>query len=291
MRKQDHGVRTIGKKSVGVSVVQVLGRGERLHGAVPISVVLSALDLPQVGRLVQRSRGLVLAMAARGQRRELVKVQRARHHERLAGQRVRQDALLARVQDIGAVLGADAAGGAAALGGDGVEDGGDAGPGLRGRRLEVLGQLLRGAVGGRPRSVLGQRAAVGQRRALLLAVGARAVALQLRALHLGLQARVEVAADFARRLAVHVRVQQIAVVRDHARDLGAVERRGLERAAHEEVVIAAGAQVVDLGGIPFHIGGLASGQSLEGRLGQVGLLDGETNAIKVKRVVCCGKSR
>lgn len=132
----------VGEESVGVGVVQVLGSRETLHTAVAVGAVVgSALDLGQVGRLVQGGGGLVLSVASTGQSRQSREVQRAVDHVGLRRQGVGEDTAGARGVDVRAVEVGGTAGGAAALGDDPAEDGGDGA--ARGGRagLEVLGYL------------------------------------------------------------------------------------------------------------------------------------------------------
>lgn len=227
--------------------------------------------------------GLVLVVALGAQRAEGAKVQGARNHEAAGRDCVGEHVALAVAERVGAVLRADARGGAPALGGDLVEDARHGAAGRRRGGLEVLLELGRGPVGGRRRGLAGQGGAVAQRCALGGAARARAVGLDLGA---PLDVVVEVAADLGRGHAVDVRLEDVAVKGHGAVDAGAARGGGQERAADEEVKVATGAEVVHLGGVEIGLDTLTGGEGLEGILSHVGSLDLEADTIKGDLVGC-----
>lgn len=280
----EYEVRTICKQSISVCIIQALLSSQLLQSTIPIAVVVGPPDLPQVRSLVQRSRGLVLSVAPRLEVWQLVKVQRARDHDVLAGQRVRQDRVgrLAVAQLVGAVLLRDARRGAAALVGDLAKNARDGAARRLRRRLEVLDHLGRGPVerglgGGRRDAV-----AVLERLELRLARRARAVRADVGALLLQAPPDVllEVAADLGRGGAVDVVRDGPAVVGDGAVDVGGAEVCGEEGSPDDKVEIAARAEIVDLGRVPFDVDCLSSLERLEGILADVGALDCESEAVE-----------
>lgn len=209
---------TIGKECVAVSVVQALSRGQALDGTVAVAIVLGALNLRQVGCLVECGGSLVLVVALGAQGGQGAEVQVARDHQAAGGDGVGEDVALAVAERVGAVLGAHARGGAAALVRDLVEDIGNGVAGGRRRRLEVLGELGGGAIAGGVGGRLSQLGAVAQGSALRGAAGSCAVGLDL----CPLEVVVEVTANLGRGNTVHVRLQNVAIEGHGAIDAGAV---------------------------------------------------------------------
>lgn len=264
-------------------MVQVLRGGQGAHGSVAVSAVLvgGALDLGQVGHLVQRGGGLVLVVAGARQRRQVAEVQRAVDHVALRGQRVRQHARVARAVHVAAVVARDARAGAAALGGHAPEDGGDgrarAGRGALVVLLELGGRARRRRRLGRQR----ERAAVGQRRA-----GGGEAAAGAVALHDGALGQ-EALARLGRLRAVDGGGDLVGDVGGGAGD---VERVGLgvgEGALGQDVEGAAGGEVVHLGDVERHLDGLAGGDGLEVLLAEVRRGDAEADAVEVDAGLWC----
>lgn len=86
--------------------------------------------------------------------------------------------------------------------------------------------------------------------------------------------------------AVDVRGEQVAVEGDYAVDLVGFRVGGQERAAHEEVKVAAGAQVVDLGRVPLYVDGLAGFESLQCILVDVGPVNLKADAVESNLLGC-----
>lgn len=276
-------VPTVREQGVRVRVVQALAGGQLLQGAVPVAVVVRAPDLPQVRGLVQRRGRLVLLVAPRRERGELVEVEGARHHDVLARQRVGEHRVgrVAVAQPVRAVLLRDPRGRAAALGGEAREDAGDgAARGLR-RGLEVLVHLGGGAVERGVGGGGGELLAVPEGLELRLAGGPGAVAHDVGPLpQPPPDVVLEAAADPGGGGAVDVVGDGAAVVGHHAVDVGGAGGRGQEGPPDDEVEVAAGAQVVDLGRVPLDVDGLSGLERLEGALADVGALDGQTEAVE-----------
>lgn len=200
--------------------------------------------------------GLVLSVALGAEAGQGAEVQRARSHEAAGWHGVGEHAALAVAEDVGAVLRADARGGAATLGGGLVEDSRDGAAGCRRGRLEVLLELGGGAAGGGSGGLAGQGGAVGQGGALGSAAGSRAVGLDHGAL---LDVVVEVTADLGGGNTIDVRLQDVAVERHGTIDAGAVRRGGQERSPDEEVKVTTGAEIVHLGGVELSLNTLTGG--------------------------------
>lgn len=72
---------TVGKQRVAVGVVQSLSGRQPDGSRVAVAKVLCALDLAQVGDLVQGRGGLVLGVAGLAECGQVAEVQRAGNHE------------------------------------------------------------------------------------------------------------------------------------------------------------------------------------------------------------------
>lgn len=246
-------------------MVQVLSSGQGLDEVVAVSTVVGgALDLGEVGHLVQDGGLLVLGVAGGAGGREGGEEERAVDHDAGGGLGVGQDAVAARAEHVVAVVARRARGGAAALADDAAEDGGDGAARRRRRRLEVLLELAgRARRRGRLRAL--RQAAAG-------ADGvARGRALRARAgrLHDGaLDLLVEGVVHPLGRRAVDRGRDDVA---DEGHDAGDGRRVALgegEGALAQKLDGTALAEVVSLGSIELNLNGLAGGDALEGLLGQ-----------------------
>jgi hypothetical protein len=130
---------TIGEESIGVGIVQSSGGGQAGGGGVAVAQVLGALNLGQVGSLMDGSGGLVLSVACTADSGQSAEVQRAVDDVAARGEGVGEDVAGAGTVYIRAVGSRDTRGSAATLRDDLGEDGGD----LRANRgrLEVLVDL------------------------------------------------------------------------------------------------------------------------------------------------------
>lgn len=273
---------TVSEQSVSVSILQGPRSGQSSGSGVSVAQVVGASDLAQVRRLVEGGGGLVLGVAGRRQRREGGEVQRAVDDVAAAGEGVGQDVAGAGAVDVGAVGLAHAGRGRAALGRDLGEDARDLGAGGGGARLEVLVDLGGGARDGGGAGLGGERAAggLGVDGGGLLGPGAVA-------LHGGaLGVLVELAADLVGRGAVDLGGERVGAVGQGAGELGAVRFGSEEGPDGDDVERASRGEVVDLGGLPFGLYGLASGDGLESIFGQVGGLNLEPDPLKGKFGVC-----
>lgn len=107
---------TIRKETVCISMVKVLGSGERANGIVAIdTIVRGSLNLSQVSRLVESGRGLVLRMTGAGKSCQGGEVQVAVNHVTLRRQGICQNATATAVVDVRAVLARDTGSGASAF--------------------------------------------------------------------------------------------------------------------------------------------------------------------------------
>lgn len=257
-------------------MVQVLGRRQTANEVVTVaSVVAGALDLGQVGHLVEHSGGLVLSVAGTAQSREAREEQRAVDHLAGGGVGVGQDTVGAGAQDVSAVVPAVAAGGGAALGGDVVEDCGDGVLDRGSGGLEVLGHLR--VVGlGVGRSRAGQRCAVAKGGGGCGAAGAGAVGLN----DCALGKLLVVAADLTGLLTVDSSLDTVADEGNGTSDLSRVKVGVGESTLGENLVVATSTQVMSNGDIEGCLDGLASSENLESRLLEVLGADAETETIE-----------
>lgn len=116
-------INSIRKQRIRIRMVQVLRSTQAAHKVIPIpTVVIRALNLPQVRALMDISRRLVLRVARPRQRRQLIKVQVAIRHVARARQRIRKHLSVASPVDVRAVVPAHPRGGGAALGCDPAKD-------------------------------------------------------------------------------------------------------------------------------------------------------------------------
>lgn len=274
---------TIGKQRIAVSVIEALSRSQALDGVVAVAVVGGALDLRQVGALVEGGGGLVLSVTLGAEGGQGAEVQRARGHEAARGHGIGEDVAGAVSERVGAVLRAHSRGGAAALGRDLVEDAGNSAAGRRRGRLEILGELSRVTAGGGSGGLAGKGCAVAEGGALGSTTGTGAVGLDHGALR---DVVVEVTADLGGRNTIDVGLEDVAVKRHGAINAGAVRRGGQERSPNEEVEVTTGAEIVYLGGVELGLNTLTRGEGLEGILRHVAGLDLETDTIKRNLVGC-----
>lgn len=273
-------------------MVQVLASRQLAHTAVAIAstLVRGALDLAQVGDLMEGGGGLILGMALAAQAGQRAEVQRAVDHEARAGEGVGENTRRASIVDVRAVVAGIAGGGGAALVSDAGENAGDGGAGGRGRGLEVLGHLGGGTGRGDLAGAGGERAAVGHGSAGGGAAGAGAVGLNDGAL------LVEDAAGLGSSGAIDGSGHNVRRVGEGALELSRVDVGVLQDAGNLDVEGAALGEVVDLGRVPGGLDGLAGGDQLEGILGERRSGDAETETVEgdgagwrvlVCCVVCC----
>lgn len=274
---------TISKQRIAVSVIEALGRGQALDGVVAVAVVGGALDLRQVGALVEGGGGLVLSVALGAEGGQGAEVQRARGHEAAGGHGVGEDVAGAVSERVGAVLRAHSRGGAAALGRDLVEDAGNSAAGRRCGRLEVLSELSRVTTGGGSGGLAGKGCAVAQCSALGSTTGTSAIGLDHGALR---DVVVEVTADLGGSNTIDMGLEDVAVKGHGAINASAVRRGGQERSSNKEVEVTAGTEIVYLGGVELGLNTLTGGEGLESILRHVAGLDLETDTIKRNLVGC-----
>lgn len=256
---------TLSVQGVSVGVVQVLGGRQGADEVVPVSAVVGGtLDLGQVGSLVEDGGLLVLGVAGGAGGGEAGEEERAVDHQRAGGLRVGEHAAAAGTEHVGAIVARDARGGAAALGHNAAEDGGDlAASGGRGR-LEVLLELGGRAGGGGRLRAGGERAAVGDGVAGGGAARAGAVGLDDGALDL----LVELVVHALGLGTVDLGGDGVAHEGDDAGDLGRVGLGDGEGSLGEEVEGTTAAQVVALGSVELDLNGLAGANALESLLGE-----------------------
>lgn len=282
-------------------MIQVLRRAQTSHKAVTIStVIVSTLNLGQMGSLMNQGCRLVLCVTSAAQGGQLVEEQRAVRHVALAGKRVCDNAGRAGAVYIGAVGAAGTAGGRAALGGDAAEDGCDGGSSRGG--FEVFGQF--GGVGccGGLRS-----------RGLVIIVGCRVIhKLMEGSMRLETYQAATVGqsgSDYVEASTGTVRLERSALLVVGSVHLGSSctidgggnlvggERNGTsnvsrvslgigEGALRDDVKGAATAEVVHLSNVKSLLDRLTCGDGLEGFLRDVGGQQTETESIESDLRLC-----
>lgn len=271
----------MGKQGVGVGVVEVLAGAQASDEVVAVATVVGgALDLAQMGHLMQVGRGLVLGVASRGAGGQLVEVRVAVGHVALAGDGVGEDAGPAGAVHIGAVVAGVAGGGGSTLGGDPAKDVGDDPAGLGAVRLEVLLHLGGGAAGSSLLSLGGHAGAARQGPLGDGELFASAVALNNGALV------VEGGADGKGLGPVDLGLDAVRVEGHGADELGAVLVGEGEGTLGEDVELAAGGEIVELGDVKVDLDGLARGDALEGVLLEVAGVEGDTDTVEGDVLVC-----
>jgi|SRR5690242_19478334 len=257
-------------------MVQVLSGRQAANKVVAVApVVTGALDLGQVGHLVQHTSSLVLGVAGAAQRRQIGEEERTVDHLASRGVGVRQHAAGAGAQDIGAVISGVTAGTGAALGGDPVEHGCN-GALCRGRgRLEVLVHfgVVRLGIG---RSRACEQGTIGECGGYYGAAGTRAVRLD----DCALCELLVVAADLTSLLAVDSCVQTVTDEGNCTDDVGGVKVSVSESTLSENLEGTARAQIVCNSYVKGRLNALASSKDLKSRLFEVLCADAETKTIE-----------
>jgi hypothetical protein len=151
-----------GVKSVRISIQNRLSAVKTCRSSIPISIIVSAraVNARSVGRLMENSSGLILAVASPGKSRELVEESAAVGEEVGGRKGVGEHTSRARSVDIGAVSASDAAGSRAAIASYGTEASGDSAADVGGSALEELLELRGRAGRGSGSSVRCEAAAV-----------------------------------------------------------------------------------------------------------------------------------
>lgn len=269
---------TVGVQSIGVSVVESLAGAESSGSAVAVAEVISALDLSKVSSLVEGGGGLVLGVARAGKSRESAVVQGAVDDDGQRGDGVGQDVALAVAVDVSAVVVRGTAGGAAALGGDLGEGGGDGAAGAGRGGLEVLGELAGRARGSGRRGSEGEAAAVGEGSAGRSAAGAGAVGLEGSTL-------AEVTADLGGLGTVDAGADLVAQVGQSASELGRVSLSVGDGTLGEDIEGTTGAQVVSGAEVEGDFDSLTSSEVLESILAEAAGQGAEANTLEADTVL------
>lgn len=276
------GLDAMGVHGEGVSVVQSLRGAEAVNASlIAVAHVVGAGDLGQVGRLVDQDVGLVGSVAGAGRGRELEPVVADDDVPVGAGLGVGNDAVAAEVADVSAVQ-TGSARRAAEEGGGLSEDAGDSALGARGGGAEVLLDAGAGSRGGLGRGGVALGLGEGGRDGGLL--GASAVALNGHALLS--ETLVEGGLDGGGLDTVDLGLQNARVENDLADDLVAALLGVAKGAGARDVVVATAAQVVDLGGVPLDLDDLAGSDGAEGGVGEVSIVDVDTDAGEGNLVDC-----
>lgn len=254
-------------------MVEVLRSSQAADKVVSITtIVRGALDLSQMGSLVDDGVALGLGVAARAAEGHRVEKVRAVGHVAGAGQGVGDDAVGAGAVDVAAVQALSRRAGAAGAG-DAREDGRHGALGRGRSRLEEVGHARVVAVGGRLGGA-GEGAAHGQR--VLHGGEARAGAVGLHG-----EALVdERAADGGGLGTVDGCDRGVGSEGDGTRDGGRVSLGGGEGTSRDEVKVTADGEVVELSNIEGDFDRGASGDGAEGIL--VEALGGDEQAETIK---------
>lgn len=224
----------VSEQSVGVSVVKSRGGGKLGSGSVSVAQILSALDLGEMGGLVEGGGGLVLGVARLGKSGKSAEVERAVDDVASRREGVGEDVGRAAVAvNISAVSLGGTGGGRSTLRGGLGEDALDSADGAGRSRLEVFLDLgCVGSSGGRGGA--SERSAVGKSVHSGRLLGARAISLNRRPLD-------KVTADLLGLCTVDVGCDSVASVLNRAAELRGVDSSSREGTSRGDVEGTAGA--------------------------------------------------